>query len=101
MTITLIAELKGKCTHIILDPPFLSDDCQTKAALTICYLAADWSPSTHFITCTGERMRERIGRLYGKLGVKTTSFDVQHSKGLSNEFRCYANFECDEWEWAV
>lgn len=56
------------------------------------------------------------GKLYGKVGVKTTDYDIKHAKGLSNEvsicescskhvltakkFRTYANFECDSWKWA-
>jgi hypothetical protein len=40
------------------------------------------------------------GKLYGKVGVKTTDYDIKHAKGLSNEFRTYANFECEAWKWA-
>ncbi|KAI9680759.1 MAG: hypothetical protein M1817_004199 [Caeruleum heppii] len=29
------------------------------------------------------------------MGVRTTSFEPTHAKGLSNEFKCYANFESD------
>lgn len=100
----LPSELKGKFERIICDPPFLSEDCQTKTALSVRFLARDWSPvgvsgGLHFISCTGERMEEVIGKLYSKIGAKTTTFDPEHSKGLSNEFRCYANFECDAWKW--
>jgi len=83
----------------------LSDDCQTKTALTVRYLAKSWaaddgtSDGLRFISCTGERVGEIIARLYGKIGVKTTTFEPAHSKGLSNEFRCYANFECAAWTW--
>lgn len=53
------------------------------------------------IACTGERMESIItGKLYGPVGVKTTDYDIKHAKGLSNEFRTYANFECDAWKWA-
>lgn len=52
------------------------------------------------IVCTGERMESLITRLYATPGARTTTFDVQHAKGLSNEFRCYANFECGDWTWA-
>lgn len=38
-------------------------------------------------------------KLYGRLGTKTTDFEIMHAKGLSNEFRCYANFECEAWKW--
>ena len=30
-----IAELKGGATRVIVDPPFLSEDCQTKGRLTL------------------------------------------------------------------
>ncbi|KAF1982019.1 hypothetical protein K402DRAFT_212562 [Aulographum hederae CBS 113979] len=97
-------ELKGQFDRIICDPPFLSEDCQTKAALTVRWLSKNWSsieesPSSplRLLVCTGERMEQLISRLYGKAGIRTTSFEIQHSKGLSNEFRCYANFESDIW----
>lgn len=95
-------ELKGKFDRIICDPPFLSEDCQTKTALTVRFLARDWSPPNgdrglRIISCTGERMAGVMERLYGKIKIKTTSFEPKHSKGLSNEFRCYSNFECTPW----
>lgn len=99
----LPASLKGKFDRVICDPPFLSEDCQTKAALTVRFLAKDWSNESdggiRFISCTGERMESSILKLYSKIGTRTTDFDPEHSKGLSNEFRCYANFECEDWKW--
>ncbi|EME40334.1 hypothetical protein DOTSEDRAFT_159137 [Dothistroma septosporum NZE10] len=99
----LPAELKGRFDRIIADPPFLSTDCQTKTALTVRYLAkkgsAEGADGLRFISCTGERMEETISKLYGKVGTKTTTFEPEHSKGLSNEFFCYANFECEDWNW--
>ncbi|KAF2813695.1 uncharacterized protein BDZ99DRAFT_485863 [Mytilinidion resinicola] len=100
-------ELKGKFDRIICDPPFLSEDCQTKAALTVRWLAKSWTTASagsnpfRLIVCTGERMENLIGKLYSKTGIQTTSFEVKHAKGLSNEFRCYSNFECSAWEWAT
>ena len=44
-------------------------------------------------------METLITKLYGKEGVKTTTFEPVHSKGLSNEFFCYANFESEKWKW--
>lgn len=44
-------------------------------------------------------MRALIGKLYRPAGVLTTTFEPVHSKGLSNEFFCYANFECEKWKW--
>lgn len=49
----LPAELKGKFNRIIVDPPFLSEDCQTKAALTVRWMAKSWGQNTRIISCTG------------------------------------------------
>lgn len=104
----LPAELKGKFDRVICDPPFLSEDCQTKTALSVRFLSQSWAPlqtgeadvrGLRFISCTGERMGEVIGKLYGKIGTKTTDFEPEHSKGLSNEFSCYTNFEWEGWRW--
>ena len=101
----LPTDLKAAFDRIICDPPFLSEDCQVKTALTARYLAKHGAPAStlatgiRFITCTGERMEQLIVKLYAPVGVKTTTFEPEHSKGLSNEFRCYANFECADWRW--
>lgn len=71
----LPSALKASFDRIICDPPFLSEDCQTKTALTTKYLARTWSQDLRFISCTGERMESVVLRLYGKLGVNTTSFE--------------------------
>lgn len=56
-------------------------------------------PASRLIVCTGERMHSLVNKLYGPLGVRTTTFEPVHAKGLSNEFYCYANFECATWKW--
>ncbi|MCJ1236396.1 hypothetical protein MMC14_004377 [Varicellaria rhodocarpa] len=99
----LDSEFKGKFDRIICDPPFLSTDCQTKAAMTVRWLSTTSPPpnieaNLQLIICTGERMGSLITKLYS--GVKMTDFEPQHVQGrLSNEFRCYANLECVEWSW--
>lgn len=93
----LPASLKGSADRIICDPPFLSEDCQTKAALTARWLS---KPDAKVVVCTGERMAALVtGKLYRGQGVRTTTFEPQHARGLSNEFYCYANFECAAWTW--
>jgi hypothetical protein len=98
-------ELKGRFDRIICDPPFLSEDCQTKTALTVRFLARDWAAphnsntGLRLISCTGERMEPIITKLYGSLNMGTTTFEPEHTRGLSNEFRCYANFECADWQY--
>ena len=50
------------------------------------------------IICTGERMEELVHRLYP--GVRTTNFEPRHTQDrLSNDFRCYTNFEGSTWKW--
>lgn len=111
----LPADLKGRVDRIICDPPFLSDDCQTKselpsmrhfpctadlaAALTARWLAKPDCAAVRTIVCTGERMGETIQKVYKAFGVRTTTYEPVHARGLSNEFYCYANFECEHWQW--
>ncbi|KAG9229857.1 putative N6-adenine methyltransferase-domain-containing protein [Amylocarpus encephaloides] len=96
-------EMKGSIDRFIVDPPFLSEDCQTKAALTVRWLSKIWlvtNPSdSRLIVCTGERMEGLVNKLYRPSRIVTTNFEPVHSKGLSNEFFCYANFECGKWKW--
>jgi len=98
---SLPSSLRASIDRIICDPPFLSDDCQTKAAMTVRWLSRTWSetPAPKTIICTGERMEALVNRLYRPQGIATTTFNPLHAKGLSNEFRCYANFEGDAWQW--
>lgn len=97
---SLPPELKGKFDRLICDPPFLSEECQTKAALTVRWLSKQASKEgeqVKVVVCTGERMESLIHKVYP--GCKTTTFRPEHTKGLSNEFRCYANFESSAWTW--
>ncbi|KAK3348100.1 putative N6-adenine methyltransferase-domain-containing protein [Neurospora tetraspora] len=90
----LPATLKGAFDRVIVDPPFLSEDCQTKAALTVRWMFKPSSGPEKIIACTGERMEKLVTeKLYKSYGVRTTTFEPKHARGLSNEFYCYANFE--------
>ncbi|KAK0517275.1 hypothetical protein JMJ35_000430 [Cladonia borealis] len=99
----LPGEMKSRYDRILCDPPFLSSDCQTKAALTVRWLAKAPAKNAEkedlrIILCTGERMETLVLKLYP--GIQTTTFDPQHTQNrLSNDFRCYANFECASWSW--
>ncbi|KAI1469427.1 N(6)-adenine-specific DNA methyltransferase [Daldinia caldariorum] len=94
----LPAELKGAVDRIIYDPPFLSEDCQTKIALTVRWMSRP-GPRLRLVVCTGERMEPLITKLYRALGARATTYELVHARGLSNEFYCYANFECDAWKY--
>ncbi|KAK3941176.1 nadh-ubiquinone oxidoreductase 39 kda [Diplogelasinospora grovesii] len=95
----LPGELKGSADRVILDPPFLNEDCQTKAALTVRWLSKP-AAQTKLVVCTGERMETLVTtKLYKSFNLKTTDYEVVHARGLSNEFYCYANFENEGWKW--
>lgn len=92
--------IRGKVDRLLIDPPFLNEDCQTKSSITAKSLLV--SPSnkkvdqeTRLISCTGERMYEIMARVYPT--TRITTFLPEHENGLSNEFRCYANFEWKGW----
>lgn len=77
----------------------LTDDV---AALTVRWMskpASQVAVGQRIIVCTGERMETLITKLYKSFGVKTTDYEPVHARGLSNEFYCYASFECDKWRW--
>lgn len=62
--------------------------------------ATTQNTATKLIACTGERMEELIvNKLYKSMGLKTTTYEPVHARGLSNEFYSYANFECEDWTW--
>jgi hypothetical protein len=74
--------------------------------MTVRWLSKSWgaapdtrSMDSRLILCTGERMESLINKLYRPQGISTTTFEPVHSRGLSNEFFCYANFECENWKW--
>ena len=93
--------MKGIYDRLLVDPPFLSDDCQTKVAMTVRWLAkpaqkqATIADGARLVVCTGERMEPVIHRLYP--GIRTTTFEPAHAHGLGNEFRTYANYESKSW----
>lgn len=70
---------------VVADPPFLSEDCITKTAVTIKFFT-----KSKIILCTGAVMEELVGRL---LNVKKTHFEPKHENNLANEFYCYTNYE--------
>lgn len=88
-------DLKGKVDRLLIDPPFLEAECQKKSSETAKILLKN-DASARLITCTGERMKENVLKNYP--GVYVTDFFPEHKNGLSNEFRCYSNFDCKQWK---
>ncbi|KAI5962100.1 EFM5 [Candida pseudojiufengensis] len=98
------SHLRNKCHRLLIDPPFLEEECQTKSAESAKnLLVKDKTSKTKsgdlkykLISSTGERMHEVVLKNYPD--TKMTDFLPEHKNGLSNEFRCYANFEGFYWK---
>lgn len=70
---------------VVMDPPFLAEECLTKASETAKFLTKE-----KIILCTGATMEDMA---QDKLGVKRTEFVPHHKHNLGNQFCCYANFD--------
>lgn len=77
-------ELKQAFDIVVADPPFLSEECLTKTAITVRYMAKE-----KVILCTGAVMEELALRL---LQVEVCPFEPRHTHNLGNDFRCYTNY---------
>lgn len=99
-----LPELKGKVNRLLIDPPFLEEECQRKSSETAHALLSDdkdsltksGSKKYRLMSCTGERMRDIIKKVYPD--TQMTDFYPEHANGLSNEFACYASFEGNNWK---
>ncbi|XP_011864411.1 PREDICTED: N(6)-adenine-specific DNA methyltransferase 2 isoform X2 [Vollenhovia emeryi] len=80
--------MSGQFDLVLADPPFLSEECLTKTAVTIKFLA-----KKNIVLCTGAVMAELAERL---LDVKKCDFVPGHKNNLANEFCCYSNFSFDK-----
>ena len=61
-------------------------------------LSNDIVPSTRTIVCTGQTMERLVMKLYP--GVRATTYEPRHNQDrLSNQFRTFADYECNDWEW--
>ncbi|GFG37590.1 hypothetical protein Cfor_12677 [Coptotermes formosanus] len=75
----------GNFDVVVVDPPFLSEECLTKTAVTVKFLAKH-----KIILCTGANMEELAKKL---LDVRKCEFEPHHKNNLANEFYCYANYD--------
>ena len=99
-------QLRNKCHRLLIDPPFLEEECQRKSSQAgYNLLVKDRASKTasgdqqfKLISSTGERMRDEVKKNYPE--TQMTDFLPKHKNGLSNEFRCYASFEGSQWKFA-
>lgn len=71
---------------IVVDPPFLSEECLTKTAQSITLIKKSTSK---LIICTGKVMEGLAVKL---LNVEKCTFEPKHQNNLANEFICLTNF---------
>jgi len=77
-------ELLNSFDLVVVDPPFLSEECLTKSLQTTKSLTRK-----HVILCTGEIMEELATKI---LNVHKCSFEPKHKNNLANQFACFTNF---------
>src|ERR1700721_143289 len=71
--------LRGKVDRVLADPPFLSDECLTRTAVTVrALLRKDAGAKT--MVCTGRKMEDMVPRLFP--GVRRMDFEPRHKGGL-------------------
>ncbi|XP_072929652.1 EEF1A lysine methyltransferase 1 isoform X2 [Epargyreus clarus] len=83
----LPGETKHSYDLVVADPPFLSEECISKTAQTIKFLAKG-----KIVVCTGAIMKDNVEKL---LDLKLCEFKPCHRNNLANEFSCYSNFDLD------
>ncbi|CAG8516934.1 14017_t:CDS:2 [Racocetra fulgida] len=76
------SKLRNTFDFIVVDPPFLSEDCFTKTMITVRWLGK--KETCKILLCTGAVMQDLADRL---IKARMTSFYPQHQGGLANEFR--------------
>ncbi|KAI8345826.1 putative N6-adenine methyltransferase-domain-containing protein [Mortierella sp. GBAus27b] len=86
----LAEELKGSVDMIVVDPPFLSEECLTKTLQTVRSLLKEGGK---VVLCTGLVM----AKIAKEDGLELTTFHPGHQNGLSNDFRCYVNYKSNQF----
>ncbi len=79
---------KSKYDCLVIDPPFLSEECFAKTMKFVEFIAAE---NCKFIICTGKVMEDFIK----KHGCQLVDYHPCHEKGLSNDFGCFLNYKSD------
>ncbi|KAI8834875.1 putative N6-adenine methyltransferase-domain-containing protein [Chytridium lagenaria] len=82
---------------LVVDPPFLSDECWTKTSEAVRWLAKsvgegmEWKTKSKIIVCTGMVMEKKIE---AELGCKVTAFKPRHrGERLRNDFGCFGELQ--------
>lgn len=82
------AALRGKVDRVLADPPFLSDECLTRTAMSVRTLLKKTGGRT--MVCTGAKMEDLVPKLFP--GVQKVDFEPKHKGGLANAFACFMDW---------
>lgn len=84
--------IPGSCAGVydffLIDPPFLAEECFRKVSETVRYLRRD--QNSKIVVCSGLVMGSLIRELWS---CKMSKFVPGHAKRLSNDFKCYTNYD--------
>lgn len=90
-----LKEHNGSFDLIILDPPFLSEECLRKSMKIVDRVKKE---NAKIILNTGAVQKE----LACEFGLIESSFKPQHKNNLGNEFSSFANFDMNKYiEWEI
>jgi len=82
------AHLHHSLQVVVADPPYISEECQSKTVETIRLVA---SPTAKIIINTGRVMEPLLAA--GVANLRLCSWRPRHKRHLGNEFCCFANYE--------
>ena len=85
-----LEEYSGEFDLILVDPPFLSEECIEKVSKTITKMLAK---NGKLVLCSGKAVRVWAEKY---MNLKICMFQPEHERNLGNEFASYANFDLDE-----
>uniref|UniRef100_A0A915HKV5 Protein-lysine N-methyltransferase n=1 Tax=Romanomermis culicivorax TaxID=13658 RepID=A0A915HKV5_ROMCU len=89
---------REKCEHLrgifdvlLIDPPFLSDECFRKVRQFVNFLSHE---NSKLIVCSGAIMEDAILELFKANPCQ--NFRPEHVRKLGNEFYCYLNYVSED-----
>ncbi|CAF1071607.1 unnamed protein product [Rotaria sp. Silwood1] len=84
------ASLKNSFDVLIIDPPFLSQECFEKVSRLVKFIGKP-TPQCKHIICTGAIQEENIKEFFP--GAYRVSFQPRHERNLMNPFACFVDYE--------
>lgn len=86
-----LSEFASSFDLIIVDPPFLSEECLKKTSVIVKRLSKD---NGLIILNTGSVQRELASSL---LNLNESNYKPLHKNNLGNEFSSFVNFDLDKY----